>query len=251
MRRFVAASAGLAVGLVLTFMLAIATRPTAAPEVSAPSDEQPLAAAAAQQAAPPSSGVPSEGIKVHGHWVIQVHDPDGTLVSWVEFDNALVGGAHLSALLARTSSVGKWQVELKSSEAIAGPDAEIQPCGSTTTSLAGISITFRHPCVIAEAGSGIAAHPSVFETLTVAAPAAGQPNAGALVLSGTATARANASIKLVKTILAPCDAATAPATSCAFVAGGGFVPLTATTLAMPVAVANGQQIQVTVVISFQ
>ncbi len=27
------------------------------------------------------SGQPSEGIKVHGHWVIEVRDPDGTLVT--------------------------------------------------------------------------------------------------------------------------------------------------------------------------
>jgi hypothetical protein len=36
-----------------------------------------------------ASGGPSEGIHVHGHWVIEVRDPDGTVRNRVEKDNAL------------------------------------------------------------------------------------------------------------------------------------------------------------------
>src|SRR5438034_4820551 len=40
-----------------------------------------------------SEAVPSdarhEGIQVHGHWTIEVREPDGTRVSYDEFDNAL------------------------------------------------------------------------------------------------------------------------------------------------------------------
>jgi len=46
-----------------------------------------------EQAAKPSG----EGIKVHGHWVLQVKNPDGTLGERREFNNSLVtGGANLS-----------------------------------------------------------------------------------------------------------------------------------------------------------
>lgn len=190
-----------------------------------------------------SASGPNEGIKVHGRWVIEVVNPDGTLADRREFDNALIGGAHLSALLARTTSVGKWAIDLRSSDPSL-TNTEPQPCGSTTGLL---GIITHHPCVIAETGTSSASS-TVFETLTVTAPAAGQPNAGALVLSGTATARADASIKKVTTSVGSCAATDAPATSCT---GAPRIGITSTTLATPVAVLNGQQIQVTVVISFQ
>ena len=37
---------------------------------------------------PAPSGGPAEGIKVHGHWTIEVRDPDGTLVTHREFEKA-------------------------------------------------------------------------------------------------------------------------------------------------------------------
>jgi len=258
MRRFFAASAGLAASLVVSLVLVTAGGSNVASEVigpaeqlsvAAPAEPQPVAAAA-QHAATARSGLPNEGIKVHGRWVIEVMNPDGTLADRREFDNALIGGAHLSALLARTTSVGKWAIELRSSDAfITGqPGQEPQPCGSTTSTILGITITTHHPCTIAETASGFEASPHLFETLTVMAPAAGQPNAGALVLSGSATARADASIKKVTTSVAGCAATDAPATPCATAPNTG---ITSTTLATPVAVLNGQQIQVSVVISFQ
>ena len=49
-------------------------------------------------------------ISVHGHWMIQVRDPDGTLVNSQEFDNALTGQGVTSLVhfLGRTNSVGGW-----------------------------------------------------------------------------------------------------------------------------------------------
>jgi hypothetical protein len=69
----------------------------AAPATAAPSAKTGLAAQAAakpaeeQEAAAP--GKPgNEGIKVHGHWVLQVKNADGTLGERREFDNSLVTG---------------------------------------------------------------------------------------------------------------------------------------------------------------
>ncbi len=47
---------------------------------------------------------PSDSIKVHGHWVIEVHNRDGSLASRTEFENALVPSSaspFLAKLLAR------------------------------------------------------------------------------------------------------------------------------------------------------
>ena len=68
--------------------------------------------AAAKTAAAPSEPA-SEGIKVHGHWVLDVKNPDGKLVEHREFNNALVKGGVatggdqiLAALISGNVSVG-------------------------------------------------------------------------------------------------------------------------------------------------
>lgn len=55
-----------------------------------------------------------ESIQVHGHWTIDVRNPDGALASHNEFENALepTGAAALAALLLRAGSLPTWQVEL-------------------------------------------------------------------------------------------------------------------------------------------
>jgi len=58
--------------------------------------------------APAKAG--TEGIKVHGHWIINVKNPDGTLVEHREFDNSLQnnGGAALVGLLSGYFTPGDW-----------------------------------------------------------------------------------------------------------------------------------------------
>src|SRR5947208_12840021 len=62
-----------------------------------------------------SKGGPKEGIKVHGHWTIEVRNPDGTLVTHREFENALTsdGGFALSAVLGRALTLGLWRIQLE------------------------------------------------------------------------------------------------------------------------------------------
>src|SRR6266550_2044697 len=54
--------------------------------------------------------VPSQGIKVHGHWVIEVRDADGTLRVRREFENAFQpeGRRVLAEVLSRTIPMGGW-----------------------------------------------------------------------------------------------------------------------------------------------
>lgn len=55
-----------------------------------------------------------EGIKVHGHWTIDVEEAGGRLVSHNEFENALVsvGADLLSQILGHQKGVGAWQVQI-------------------------------------------------------------------------------------------------------------------------------------------
>ena len=62
----------------------------------------------------------SEGIQVHGDWVIEVSDPDGNLVERREFRNALaVGPGHGGALVANllkgetTIVQNTWGIDLR------------------------------------------------------------------------------------------------------------------------------------------
>jgi hypothetical protein len=68
-----------------------------------------------------SGGGPHEGIKVHGHWTIDVRNPDGSVVTHREFENSLAsgsgGGAPLLAqILGRQYTVGAWEVLLESTK---------------------------------------------------------------------------------------------------------------------------------------
>lgn len=79
-----------------------AVKPAAAP-----------AKAPASPAAKPAKGQ-HEGITVHGHWVIEVKNPDGKVVSHTEFENALqsFGQVILADLLSNQYVQGGWSVEL-------------------------------------------------------------------------------------------------------------------------------------------
>jgi hypothetical protein len=75
---------------------------------------EPLPAKPAASAA----GGNHEGIKVSGHWVIEVKNPDGKVVTHREFENNLVtggqGDAILSNLLTGNAVAGVWDIQLQS-----------------------------------------------------------------------------------------------------------------------------------------
>src|SRR5262249_24910018 len=55
-----------------------------------------------------------EGIKVHGSWMIELRNPDGTVASTHKFENSLVAGGStfLVLVLAKQKSVQYWQIRL-------------------------------------------------------------------------------------------------------------------------------------------
>ena len=198
-------------------------------------------------AAPPAPSGQGEGIQVHGEWLIEVVNPDGTLATQRAFKNALTTGANggaelLARLLARDSlSVGTWAVALNSAA------SDTLPCVVTS---GGQLVTAV--CVAVEPNGGSVISPYVgnahnFPTLSVSAPTTG-PDAGKLILKGTVTADKSGEIWSASTFNRWCNAASAPATPCQ---GGSYdKPVTFKALQPPVKVSDGQIVDVTVVISF-
>jgi hypothetical protein len=177
-------------------------------------------------------GAQKETIKVHGHWTIDVRNPDGTLVTHREFENGLVGAATLAQILARQKTPGAWAIFLNG-DVCNGPPG---PQGNTGA------------CVITEQStlSTSFGDAAVFFTLTV--DMGSGATASALVLNGNATAVRAGAINSVTTYNEPCNSTLSPV-ACR-TAPSGITPITSTTLASPVNVAAGQIVQVSVVISF-
>jgi hypothetical protein len=51
-----------------------------------------------------SKGGKDEGIKVHGHWVLEIRNPDGSLASRKEFENSLTRPLSPASLPPHTSA---------------------------------------------------------------------------------------------------------------------------------------------------
>ena len=174
-----------------------------------------------------AGGETQEGIKVHGHWTIEVSDPDGTLVEHREFDNALheeYGAIALARVLARQRTLAYWGIELTSYAIQPYFKVELQETGDP----------------------GTGAH--MFKTLTVEFIDSGE-NAGTIILSGTATAHQDGKISYVQTNLhtvSPDQAPSGPQ----FTGTLWSSPFTESTLSPGIDVTEGQQVAVTVSISF-
>jgi hypothetical protein len=179
-----------------------------------------LGIAAAGAAAEPGHGAPADGIKVHGHWTIEVRNPDGSLVSHNEFENALMpaGALNLARFLGRVNSPGLWSVLLWS---IADPP--FPP----------FSIISENRHLDPTGGD-----------LTVSVPTSG-PNQDKLVLSGSFTSPDARSIYRVG-----CDVTLCPTGSPACQPGTLTGNFSLRELGSMIPVQAGQIVQVAVVFSF-
>ncbi|MBI4333607.1 MAG: hypothetical protein HY673_20275 [Chloroflexi bacterium] len=167
-------------------------------------------------------GVPQEGVKVHGRWTIEVMDPNGTVVERTEFNNALTdsGKYTLAWFLGRANGVGQWFVRVETYN-IAPP----------------VTMTSYYLREAASSQSGT----YQFKTLTV------DGSGPQLTLRGTATAQTNLTVNAVQTFVWAPAPTVSPSSSSE---GGMDREFTWTVLPAPVAVSAGQQVAVTVVISF-
>ncbi len=204
----------------------------------------PAPAAAAAQAAgePRSRGGMHEGLTVHGHWVIEVKNPDGTVVSQTTFENKLINPSFLSSLLTGGASAGTWEVDL-------GSNLGSTPCGQTVCRLVEPGSLFNRSCTTPPAASNLECW------LTVTVPASGA-SAGDIVLTGSTIALQAGSINVASSDIISCGNTVSPAT-CDHGSGGTTGLINSFTEATgfpgsPIDVtAAGQTITATVTISFQ
>jgi len=176
-------------------------------------------------------GGQKEGIKVHGHWTIEVQNPDGTLVTRREFENALTpeGGTTLALVLGLKNTFGEWAIRLK------GDTNANEPCAFQDL---GSGQLVPIPCVVSQ-GNG---------DLKLDVPGSGE-NANKLVITGQATAQRSGNISTVQTDVGRCQM---NSPNC----GGSGYRFTASPVRdvtgqpTTLPVTAGRIIQVTVIISF-
>ncbi len=193
------------------------------------------------------------GLKMHGHWVIDVKNPDGTLVQHRDFQNALSGGAQgiLIGLLAGYYTPSDYMIVLGPSSGAGPCVATFQFCG-IAKSLS--SVTAQAYCGAYYCGVGL-------NTAYNFGTNFGGPYS--MVLSGSITSNQTGAVGTVYTIYGMCGSSpqnpltnpTTPLTvstaTCQATPSSTWVgPLSGTSLGTPISVVSGQIIQVTVTITF-
>jgi len=190
-----------------------------------------------------------EGIKVHGHWVIEVKNPDGTVTARREFENKLEGaeGAQLiMSLLGGAAVKAQWMVVLPVPCSTADfcvlgetgdPTPQSVPLAADLTSSFGGATTLN--CQSAPAGTCL-------QTLglTINNPI------GSIVLAGSVVASTSGSIGAVETALQECYATNIAIAACTQFAPSNVQYFTGTTITAA-SFGAGQTVSVTVTISFQ
>jgi hypothetical protein len=229
---------------VLMLALAIATSPLALSDaVKAQTPVKTTAQTPAKAATSPageSKGGQKEGIKVHGHWTIDVRNPDGKLATHREFENSLTaeGAEFLTTVLTRRNTFGAWAIALRNTTDVSVPYLLIEETGT----------------VFPGVPPGTLPSPTTslnFKTLTIV----GLTPAGTLQfgLSGNATALTGGTYNFVETLVGWCNGGST-ASQCAsnpqFALHFTAFVLGPSASSAPVTVSAGQIIQVTVVISF-
>ena len=138
-----------------------------------------------------------EGITVHGHWVIDVRNPDGSLAQHREFENSLVNGGPqvLSQMLAGAVVPGNWSVVL-------GPATGNGPCSNNWT-LNGGSGTSEN-CEIVQSLATAPAVGDCLQNICAAGLAITGPETVSILLSGTIVSNQTGTIGVVSTELAYC-----------------------------------------------
>jgi hypothetical protein len=205
--------------------------------------------ASKKEAGQKSDGAINQGIKMHGHWVIDVKNPDGTVVQHRDFENSLVPSASqfLIGLMSGYFIPGDYEILLQ----VPGGSA---PCEGPQTGGCAIvrSLTTfpgANDCLIYYCGTG----------LTYTYNLANSPYS--MVLAGSITANQAGSIGEVVTRYNSCGntsevfgtpttiETSSPASCVANTTTNLFGSLSSATITS-VPVANGQIIQVTVTITF-
>jgi hypothetical protein len=171
-----------------------------------------------------------EGIKVHGHWKIEVFNPDGSRVSVTEFDNVIInsGISTLVNIMGGDGVHGAWGIDL-------GSNPAALPCDNTGTAVI---------CKIGESGvtyGGITLHSTDLSVTAFSQQ---------FTLSGSVIADNTTTIDTVVTASSWCAGTTISIGACRSALSNIWTIFTIASLGTPPSVVTGQLIQVTVTFSF-
>ncbi len=183
--------------------------------------------------AAPAAGQ-SDGIEVHGDWTIDVRDPDGTLVSSHQFQNALTdrGAELLGDIMIGSSTRGAWGVWLRD-------DAGDPPCRTLSDGVV--------PCLVAQDSYPDFVHQEPHQQFG----GLSYSPAGGFRLYGSMTASRDGTISVVETSVEACTGSTS-ANDCPGTVTTISRQFTFTnkTLATPIDVVDGQVVDIIVDVSF-
>ncbi len=210
-----------------------------------------------QAAAPKPASTLNQGLKMHGHWIIDIKDPDGTLVQHHEFENSVQydGQNYLVGLMSGYGAAGPWEIYFTN----AGATTAGSPCNSGSYPYCAIvystaTMPGQFACTLYTCAGGLTITPTfgVGPTLTLSGSIAAT-QAGSIGFVGTGmnacgqTGVAFGSYPTTISTVSPATCYTSPYGGPTNDFGG---TATSTTLGAPISVAKGQIMQVTVVISF-
>jgi hypothetical protein len=239
-------------------------KPQPAPALaqSAATQQPPVAKAPSM---PASRGL-NTTVNVHGHWVIDVKNPDGTLARHVEFENSLDpgftilgqnlpgGAAFLSALMTgqAVAPVGSWMILLGGPAGLA--NVATDPGGPCSLVIESLGNPFGG-CVLGGPNSffctqlsGVSGAAAIVSCNLTAIPVT-----RGFQLSGSIAASNTGQIFTVATLAGEaCGPTSSPVANCALSASAGMDSFTSSSNfpGAPISVTTGQGIAVTVTITF-
>jgi len=186
--------------IVAAGQVAFAQQAAAKPQSASPARAgQPAAQTetAVGEATPTKPG--QEGIKVHGHWVIDVRNPDGSLAQHREFENSLVNGGPqvLSQMLAGAVVPGNWAVLL-------GPSSGNGPCSNTYVPTGGTTSATSEICEVVQALTTAPGVGDCLQNICAAGLTITGPGTVSILLAGTIVSNQTGTIGVVSTELAYC-----------------------------------------------
>jgi hypothetical protein len=201
-----------------------------------------------------------EGIKVHGHWTIEVRDPDGILARHVEFENSLAPGFSTTnsggqvvvvpggaAFLSAVAS-GQWNFASSGWEVLFVGPSGLTKILTATDAPCIPACVIGTPTTFGSCPTGVSSTPGTSCNLSIAALGTSPAFTG-FQLSGSVAATQMGQVSTVlTTITVTCPASTPNCLS----AGTNGAAFTSSTNfpGSPITVAAGQTIAVTVTISF-